>query len=694
MRGLSEDPCQLASRVFRDPHVNFPYGGSADIRGRHNVHYNFLSAPGISVNVKTEEAVFKIHDGALTVNGSFITEAHIVVRMASQRSVTASFWAAELNDSNFGWAVVNGTCVGRIFRFGRGGHKSCYDVKMAMAYSSATFELGNWTVIVRGMLSCSGSADDNQEHRFLGCLIAGPKHRLDVSFIARGDALARDRPHGIIGQAYATPGRVRHGKKDAYPLAGSYTTSAQAEGAIDGTASDYEMVSAHATAYVFSRFNAAKGEPVFGQGANAGGVDASSIDRVADPARGVERRRRLSEALCPPPSGAATASPPSQGLSPSPSPTSPPPPASPPPAPPLPSPSPSPPPPAPPPPAPPPPSPSPSPPPPIPSPPCSYGFSTIPTGLTGDKKYGGPTAVGSKVVFSPWHQNNVGVLDTVTDTFTTVSTTEAGVSGNSKYLASAAVGSRVYFAPFFATVVGVFDTATDVFSTVPTSLAYGGYKYNGATTIGTTVYFTPQDADTIGIFDTATEAFTTVATGLTGSRKYIGVGAVVGTTIYFAPFVSQDSIGKLDTATNQFSTVSIADNPDMTGLNGGLKYSAAAALGTTVYFTPYGEANVGVLDTTTDTFSVVPVSDGNSNGKHIGVVACDATSTLYFSPYNEGVGVFEATDGAFTVVDDGLTSSNKFWGLVAVGTRIFFAPNNENSIGVLELCSPCESGWA
>ena len=98
MRGLGEDPCQLSSRVFRDPHINFAYGGSADIRGRQNAVYNFLSAPGFSVNVKTEAAVFKIHNGALTVNGSFLTEAHTVARFASQRSATASFWASELDD--------------------------------------------------------------------------------------------------------------------------------------------------------------------------------------------------------------------------------------------------------------------------------------------------------------------------------------------------------------------------------------------------------------------------------------------------------------------------------------------------------------------------------------------------------------------------------------------------------------------
>ena len=69
--------CDLASKVFRDPHINFAYGGSADLRGRHNALYNFLSAPGLSVNVKTEDAVFEMHrklGHTLTVHGSFITE--------------------------------------------------------------------------------------------------------------------------------------------------------------------------------------------------------------------------------------------------------------------------------------------------------------------------------------------------------------------------------------------------------------------------------------------------------------------------------------------------------------------------------------------------------------------------------------------------------------------------------------------
>ena len=169
------------------------------------------------------------------------------------------------------------------------------------------------------------------------CLIKGPEHRLDISFSASGDAPTRDHPHGIIGQSFATPGRVRNGKTDHYPFHGYYVTSAQAEGAIEGTASQYEVVLPYATQFTFSRFGAAV-RPLPRLKAT-GRVDASSIDRVpvmevaeapathAPPThthRTLRRllspphppqQRRLSEAApCPPPS-AATGQVPTTSLS-------------------------------------------------------------------------------------------------------------------------------------------------------------------------------------------------------------------------------------------------------------------------------------------------------------------------------------------------------------------------------------------
>ena len=216
---VSESPaCDLSANVFRDPHINFAHGGSADLRGQHGALYNFLSAPGLSVNVKIEETIFTLHQGSLTVNGTFLTEAHLVARMSPQKHATASFWASELDPNNFGWQTVNGTCVGRPFRFGNRGHKNCFGLEIAMQYSSAKFHMGDWTVTVRCLCLATTPrypspnarvpAFTTQAHlRHMrsceGCLVKGPAHRLDVSFSTRGGTAFRGRPHGVIGPRLA-----------------------------------------------------------------------------------------------------------------------------------------------------------------------------------------------------------------------------------------------------------------------------------------------------------------------------------------------------------------------------------------------------------------------------------------------------------------------------------------------------------
>ena len=60
---------------------------------------------------------------------------------------------------------------------------------------------------------------------------------------------------GLLGQSFSGDGK-RDGKRDVYPAAGRFTTSAMAEGAIEGTAAMYEVASPHATDFAFSRFDA------------------------------------------------------------------------------------------------------------------------------------------------------------------------------------------------------------------------------------------------------------------------------------------------------------------------------------------------------------------------------------------------------------------------------------------------------
>ena len=42
-----------AASAEQDPHLHFAHGGAADFRGRNNALYNFLSAPGLAVNVNS-----------------------------------------------------------------------------------------------------------------------------------------------------------------------------------------------------------------------------------------------------------------------------------------------------------------------------------------------------------------------------------------------------------------------------------------------------------------------------------------------------------------------------------------------------------------------------------------------------------------------------------------------------------------
>lgn len=138
--------------------------------------YNFLSAPNLAVNIKTEEASFKLHGGKLTVDGSFMTEAHVVARVggSKQKWANFSFWASELTNENWSWRMIDGTCGGHYTKLGPGGVKNCEELNIKVEiprdppptdtpevgdsspcveqvdYSSATVSIGNWTFTVRG----------------------------------------------------------------------------------------------------------------------------------------------------------------------------------------------------------------------------------------------------------------------------------------------------------------------------------------------------------------------------------------------------------------------------------------------------------------------------------------------------------------------------------------------------------------
>jgi len=80
--------------------------------------------------------------------------------------------------------------------------------------------------------------------------------KIDALYDADSDVTA---PHGIIGQSYDGDGKALSGAQDDYHVAKEeMSTSAQAEGAIEGHYSEYKMRSPFSTQFKYSRFDVNK----------------------------------------------------------------------------------------------------------------------------------------------------------------------------------------------------------------------------------------------------------------------------------------------------------------------------------------------------------------------------------------------------------------------------------------------------
>ena len=130
--------------VAGDPHVHFAHGGQADLRGRDGAIYSFFSAPGVALNVKTEDATFTPPWWPnTTIDGSYITEAHVIARVggAKRKWANVSFIASRLTEYNTGLDFITGSCGGHAFFFGLGTTlRRCEELSIKPHYSSATFE--------------------------------------------------------------------------------------------------------------------------------------------------------------------------------------------------------------------------------------------------------------------------------------------------------------------------------------------------------------------------------------------------------------------------------------------------------------------------------------------------------------------------------------------------------------------------
>jgi hypothetical protein len=215
----------LSGVAVQDPHLLLPNGGKADFRGKNNTIYNFLSAPRMNLNLKTEDASFLLKN--VLVHGSFLTEAHVQtdnLRLSIKSSETSPTLKSH----------VKGMCNDEQFDILSYSEVKCDDSVLSTKYSTVQLITPQFVIQFK----------PNRVYNH----IKGVAKRLDISIRRVQNVPA----HGIIGQSFDRP--LKNGKLDHYPSSGEFTTSAMAEGVIDGTAEMYEMPDPFSSRFEYSFF--------------------------------------------------------------------------------------------------------------------------------------------------------------------------------------------------------------------------------------------------------------------------------------------------------------------------------------------------------------------------------------------------------------------------------------------------------
>ena len=248
---VSSDPstCESSSpsppvTATGDPHLALAYGGKADFRGTPGAYFNLLSALGLSLNVLFAGAMFKLRE--LTVDGSFMTEAHLALRTLSGKRLLVTYDAGRLGETQMAYGMVNATCGDEAVTLGPKAVLECDEVRASIDASTLTVATGEWLVKVTGQPVYGR--------------VSGPAHRLDIALepLVAEDKLAA-KPHGLVGQSFDGTKVPRYARVDQYPplsVPAEFSTAAMAEGAIEGVAADYQVADKYATHFKFSRFAA------------------------------------------------------------------------------------------------------------------------------------------------------------------------------------------------------------------------------------------------------------------------------------------------------------------------------------------------------------------------------------------------------------------------------------------------------
>jgi len=238
------------SSARKDPHLLFADGGKADFKGQNNTVYNLLSARNLSVN-----ALFMYDDFVLprrVIHGSYMSALYARVKVYCNG---CKGWGSK--SSRVFTVEYNTSGVAKVGEIGTSNKWKLKADAPPLRFGNAVFSMvkkhaleitdGRWitSVVDKEFPNPAGNPGKKLLHVKI---MPAPGYDVD------GDATA---PHGLIGQSYDGDSVGISGSEDNYrSAAGEFTTKAQAEGAIEGSAADYVIKEGpFSQAFKYSRFD-------------------------------------------------------------------------------------------------------------------------------------------------------------------------------------------------------------------------------------------------------------------------------------------------------------------------------------------------------------------------------------------------------------------------------------------------------
>jgi hypothetical protein len=232
-----------------DPHIHRADGRKTDFRGEDNKIFNMLSARNYSLGVRTTESHFMQKGGMQKVHGTHFTEAFFTLRtnrtgtiITAKADALITPWVDPIT-----YVAISG--------------KEKYPIKLsASTRPTFTIEDVNITAISGSKVVVRGSTwEVSLTRRLLYKPLPESKTKNFLDLAIRRiskDPTARTS-HGVIGQSFDTNHRItKDGKLDDYST-DEVTTTAQAEGAIEGLYTDYMVAAPFQTTFKYSLFDAA-----------------------------------------------------------------------------------------------------------------------------------------------------------------------------------------------------------------------------------------------------------------------------------------------------------------------------------------------------------------------------------------------------------------------------------------------------